>query len=191
MQLDQACATYGLTLFKKWGLPAFFIDCKKMTKTLMESLRELIEPIISTEGMELIDIEYRQESRGWVLRFYIDKEGGLTLSHCSHLSAQIGDLLEIKELIPHRYTLEVSSPGLNRTLKREKDFETYVGEIIQVKTSQPIDQRRNFKGKLLGYREGEIMINSDNQEFLIPISFISKASLQYQFSDPNKKKKAN
>ena len=156
----------------------------------MESLRELVEPIILTEGMDLIDIEYRQESRGWVLRFYIDKEGGLTLSHCSHLSAQIGDLLEVKDLIPHRYTLEISSPGLNRTLKREGDFKTHVGEIIQVKTAQPIDQRRNFKGTLLECRDGEIIISSDNQEFLIPISFISKANLQYQFSDP-KKKKAN
>ena len=180
-----------LNTLKKWGLPAFFIDRKKMTKTLLESLRELVEPIL-IEGMELIDIEYRQESRGWVLRFYIDKEGGLTLSHCSQLSTQSGDLLEVKDLIPHRYTLEVSSPGLNRTLKREKDFKTHVGEIIQVKTSQPIDQRRNFKGKLLEYREGEILISSDNQEFLIPISFISKANLQYQFPDTKKtKKKAN
>ncbi len=161
-----------------------------MTKTLIESLRELSEPIILTEGMELIDIEYRQESRGWVLRFYIDKEDGLTLSHCSHLSAQIGDLLEVKDLIPHRYTLEVSSPGLNRTLKREKDFKTYVGEIIKINTSKPIDQRRSFTGKLLGYREEKVIIGSDNQEFLIPISLISKANVQYQFPDP-KKKKAN
>lgn len=158
-----------------------------MIKTLIETLRELIEPILLTEGMELIDMEYRQESRGWVLRFYIDKEG-LTLNHCTQVSTQIGALLEVKDLIPHRYILEVSSPGLNRPLKREKDFKTYVGELIQVKTSQPIDQRRNFKGKLLGYREGEIMIGSDNQKFLIPISCISKANIQYQFPDPKNKK---
>ena len=192
LQLDRAYAIYGLSLLKKWVPPAFFIDCKKMIKTLIETLRELIEPILLTEGMELIDIDYRQESRGWVLRFYIDKEGGLTLNHCSRVSTQIGYLLEVKDLIPHRYTLEVSSPGLNRPLKREKDFKTYVGEMVQVKTSQPIDQRRNFTGKLLGYKEGEIMIGSDNQEFLIPISCISKANLQYQFPDPkNKKKKAH
>ena len=159
-----------------------------MTKTLTESIRELIEPIVLSEGMELIDIEYRQETRGWVLRFYIDKEGGITLNHCSHLSEQIGDLLEVKDLIPHSYILEVSSPGLDRPLKKEKDFITYVGETIKVKTVQPIDQRRNFQGKLLGYKEGNVMMSLDNQEILIPISLIAKAHIQYQFPNPKKKK---
>ena len=159
-----------------------------MTKTLTESIRELIEPIVLSEGMELIDIEYRQETRGWVLRFYIDKEGGITLNHCSHLSEQIGDLLEVKDLIPHSFILEVSSPGLDRPLKKEKDFITYVGETIKVKTVQPIDQRRNFQGKLLGYKEGNVMMSLDNQEILIPISLIAKAHIKYQFPNPKKKK---
>jgi len=172
----------------KWGPPAFFIDLRKMTKTLIESIRELVEPLILSEGIELVDIEYHQESRGWVLRIYIDSEGGVTLSHCSSLSEQIGDLLEVKDIIPHSYTLEVSSPGLNRTLKIEKDFIAYAGETIKVKTSKPIDQRRNFKGKLLGYREGKVMLSSDNQELFIPIALISKANIQYKFPDPKNKK---
>ena len=172
----------------KWGPPAFFIDLRKMTETLIESIRELVEPLILSEGIELVDIECHQESRGWILRIYVDSKGGLTLSHCSSLSEQIGDLFEVKDIIPHSYTLEVSSPGLNRTLKREKDFIIYVGETIKVKTSKPIDQRRNFKGKLLGYREGKVMLSSDNQELFIPISLISKANIQYKFPDPKNKK---
>ena len=159
-----------------------------MAETIIESIREFVEPLIISEGIELVDIEYRQESRGWVLRIYIDSEGGVTLSHCSSLSEQIGDLLEVKDIIPHSYNLEVSSPGLNRTLKREKDFITYVGETIKVKTSKPIDQRRNFKGKLLGYREGKVLLSSDNQEIFIPISLISKANIHYKFPDPKNKK---
>jgi len=160
-----------------------------MAKILLESIRELIEPIILSEGMELIDIEYLRESRGWILRFYIDKEGGVTLNHCSHLSEQIGDLVEVKDLIPHNFILEVSSPGLNRPLKKEKDFITYVGETIKVKTIKPIDQKKNFQGTLLGYKEGKVMISSDNQEIHIPFSIISKANIQYQFPAPKKKKK--
>jgi len=161
-----------------------------MTKTLIESIRELIEPIILSEGMELIDIEHLRESRGWVLRFYIDKEGGVTLNNCSHLSEQIGDLIEVKDLIPHSFILEISSPGLNRPLKKEKDFITYIGENIKVKTLKPIDQKKNFQGKLLGYKEGKVMIGSDNQKIYIPFSLISKANIQYQFPD-HKKKKTN
>ena len=159
-----------------------------MTKILIESLRELIEPTILSEGMELIDIEYFRESRGWVLRIYIDKEGGLNLNHCSQISEQIGDLIEVKDLIPHSYYLEVSSPGLNRPLKKEKDFITYVGETIKVKTFKPIDQKRNFQGKLLGYKEGKVIMRLDSQEVHIPFSLISKANIQYQFPDPKKKK---
>ena len=159
-----------------------------MTKTLIESIRELIEPIITSEGMELIDIEYHRESRGWVLRFYIDKGGELTLDHCSHLSRQIGDLIEVKDLIPQGYILEVSSPGLNRPLKKEKDFIAYVGKYIKVKTYKPIYQKRNFQGTLLGYKEGKVMIKSDNQEIHIPFPLIAKAHIQYQFPEFEKGK---
>ena len=159
-----------------------------MTIFLIESLRELIEPIILSEEMDLIDIEYLRESRGWILRIYIDKEGGVNLNHCSQISEQIGDLIEIKDLIPHSYFLEVSSPGLNRPLKKEKDFITYVGETIKVKTFKPIDQKRNFQGKLLGYKEGKVIMRLDSQEVHIPFSLISKANIQYQFPDPKKKK---
>ena len=159
-----------------------------MSKALIESIRELIEPIIISEGIELVDIEYRRESRGWVLRFYIDKEGELTLDHCSHLSKQIGDLIEVKDLIPQGYILEVSSPGLNRPLKKEKDFIAYVGNYIKVKTFKPIYQKKNFQGTLLGYKEGKVMMSSDNQEIHIPFPLIAKAHIHYQFPELGKEK---
>ncbi|MBW1853257.1 MAG: ribosome maturation factor RimP [Deltaproteobacteria bacterium] len=159
-----------------------------MAKTLIESIRQLIEPIIVSEGMELVDIEYHRESRGWVLRFYIDKGGKLTLDHCSHLSKQIGDLIEVKDLIPQGYILEVSSPGLNRPLKKEKDFITHAGKSIKVKTFKPIDQKRSFQGTLLGYKEGKVMINTANQEIHIPFPLIAKANIQHQFPELEKGK---
>jgi len=159
-----------------------------MAATLIESIREITEPVIVSEGMELIDIEHRQESRGWVLRFYIDKEGGVTLHNCSQISEQIGSLLEVKDIIPHRYVLEVSSPGLNRPLKKEKDFIAYSGETIKVTTLKPIEQRRNFSGILQGYKDGKVMLSADNQEILIPLPLIAKATIQYKFPDTTTKR---
>ena len=161
-----------------------------MTGTLIEAIREVTEPIISSEGMELIDIEYQKESRGWHLRFYVDTAEGVTISHCSRLSQQIGDILEVKDIIPHGYILEVSSPGLNRILKREKDFIASIGELIKIKTFEPINQVKNFQGILLDYKQGNVILNIDNQDVIIPLSLISKAHIKYQFpTSPGKKSK--
>ena len=159
-----------------------------MTTTLIDALWELIEPIVSSEGMELVNIDYVRESRGWVLRLYVDTAGGVTIDHCARLSRQLGDVLDVKDIVPHPYILEVSSPGLNRILKREKDFITYRGETITVKTSEPVEQRKNFKGKLLDCKEGTITVDTGNQEVAIPLSLITKAQLKYQFPDHKRKK---
>jgi ribosome maturation factor RimP len=159
-----------------------------MSINLIESIRALTEPLIVSEGLELIDIEYLREPQGWILRFYIDKQGEVTLDHCSQISKHIGDLIEVKALIPHSYILEVSSPGLNRPLKKEKDFITYAGETIKIKTFKPINQKRNFQGTLLGYQDGKVMMRSDNEEIHIPLPLIAKANVHYQFPDIKKKK---
>jgi ribosome maturation factor RimP len=160
-----------------------------MVTSLIESIRELTEPVILSQGLELVDIEFFSEPRGWVLRFYIDKEGGVTLEHCRRLSEQLGDVIDIKEIIPHRYILEVSSPGLNRVLKKEKDFLRYRGEIIKVKVAEPIDGRKHFQGTLVGCKEGNIVVDIDAQQYLIPIALISKANISYQFPELQKKGK--
>jgi ribosome maturation factor RimP len=159
-----------------------------MIKNLIEAITELTEPIISSEGLELIDVEYQKEPRGWVLRFYVDTEGGVTINHCSRLSQQIGDVLEIKDIIPHAYVLEVSSPGLNRILKREKDFSGSIGKTIKVKTCQPIEQRKNFQGTLLDCAQEKVTLKIDNQDVVIPLSLISKAHIVYHFPDSSGKK---
>jgi len=159
-----------------------------MTKNLIEAIIELTEPIISSEGLELIDVEYQKESRGWVLRFYVDTAGGVNINHCSRLSQQIGDVLEVKDIIPHGYVLEVSSPGLNRILKREKDFIGSIGETIKVKTYEPIEQRKNFQGILLDCAQEKVTLKIDNQDVVIPLSLISKAHSIYHFPDSSGKK---
>ena len=93
-----------------------------MPQEIVERARTMIDPILSQEEFELVDIEYRRESKGWVLRLYLDKEGGVTLDDCTRLSQEVGRNLDIEDFIQAPYTLEVSSPGLTRSLKTQKDF---------------------------------------------------------------------
>lgn len=141
-------------------------------------MRAMVDPILLSEGMELVDIEYRRESKGWVLRLYLDKEEGVTLDDCTRISQEVGRSLDVEDIIQTPYTLEVSSPGLTRSLKTEKDFMKYRHRLIRVKTIDPIRNRRRFKGKLLGVSENRIEIEVDGGVFQIPLSNVAKANLE-------------
>jgi ribosome maturation factor RimP len=145
---------------------------------LVDRVKGMINPILLNEGMELVDIEYRRESKGWVLRLILDKEGGITLDDCTRVSQEVGRSLDVEDVLPTRYTLEVSSPGLTRPLKTEKDFIRYRHRLIKVKTVDPIKNRRQFKGRLLGVSENGIEIEADGGIFQIPLSNVAKANLE-------------
>jgi len=148
----------------------------------LDRVRVIAEPILSNEGMELVEIEYRRESKGWVLRLYIDNERGVTLDDCTRISQEIGRNLDVEDFISNAYTLEVSSPGLARPLKKEKDFMKYRNHVIRVKTFDPIGKRRQFKGKLLGLSENRIEIEIDRDTFQIPLSNVAKANLEIDWN---------
>lgn len=152
-----------------------------MAGEIVDRVFAIAEPILNNEAMELIDVEHRREARGWVLRLYIDKEGGVTLDDCSRVSQEVGRVLDVEDFILTPYTLEVSSPGLNRVLKREKDFVKYRDRLIRVKTFDPIGNRRQFKGRLLGLAENRIEIEVDGETFQIPLSNVTKANLEMEF----------
>src|SRR4030043_1474870 len=105
-----------------------------MSGEIINRVMKIIDPILLDEGMECVDVDYRREARGWVLRLYIDKEGGVTLDDCTRVSHEVGRSLDVEDVILNPYTLEVSSPGLNRPLKDEKDFIKYCNRLIKVKT---------------------------------------------------------
>jgi ribosome maturation factor RimP len=149
-----------------------------MPKEIVDRVSVIADPILSNEGMELVEIEYRRESKGWVLRLYIDKEGGVTLDDCTRISQEVGRSLDVEDFISTPYTLEVSSPGLARPLKKEKDFMKYRNHMIKVKTIDPIENRRQFKGKLLGITENRIEIAMDGGVFQILLSNVAKANLE-------------
>ncbi len=154
---------------------------EKMSKEIMDRVHAMVNPIFSNEGMELVEVEYRREARGWVLRLYVDKEGGVTLDDCTRVSQEVGRILDVEDFISIPYTLEVSSPGLTRTLKSEKDFIKYRNRLIKVKTLDPIENRRQFKGKLLGINENRIEIAMNQEVLQIPLSNVAKANLEIDF----------
>ena len=157
-----------------------------MEKEIVDRVRSIAKPILSDEGMELVDIEYRRESNGWVLRLYMDKTGGVTLDDCTRISQEVGRSLDVEDFISTPYVLEVSSPGLNRSLKRIEDFMKYRNQIIKVKTFDPIENRRHFKGKLLDVSENRIEIGMEGMVFQIPLSNVSKANLEMDLFDSAK-----
>lgn len=152
-----------------------------MSEEITRQAMEIIRPILLEEGMECVDLEYRREARGWVLRLYIDKEGGITLDDCARMNQKVGRILDVENLIEAPYHLEVSSPGLTRPLKTEGDFIKYQNRLIQVKTVEPIGKQRQFKGKLLRTIDGGIEIETEKTILHIPFRLIAKARLELEF----------
>lgn len=116
-----------------------------------EQIRELAEPVVQAEGMELVLVECLKMKSRWVVRLYLDREGGITLDDCAAVSHQMGDILDVQDIPPGPYTLEVSSPGLDRPLDRDRDFLKYRGTEISVRLNEKLDGSRNFRGKLVDF----------------------------------------
>ena len=119
---------------------------------------ELLEPIIAEHGFELVDVEYVKEAGNWYLRAYIDKPGGITVDDCEIVSRQFSDILDEKDYIDDSYIFEVSSPGLGRPLKKEKDFKRSLGEEVEIRTYRAIDRQKEFIGVLKAYDKDTVTI---------------------------------
>ncbi|HXG31413.1 MAG TPA: ribosome maturation factor RimP [Thermodesulfobacteriota bacterium] len=152
-----------------------------MEEKVIDDVREILDPLIQEEGLELVDIEYRREGRGKVLRIYIDKEGGVTIGDCTKISRELGVLLDIHDVVPGPYTLEVSSPGLNRALKKPRDFERFKGRKVRIKTRSSIEGRVFFIGRLLDFTDNMASVDVDGRTYLIPYEEIERANLELDF----------
>ena len=142
-----------------------------------QSVIELIEPVLMANGLELVDVEFKKEGKSWVLRIYIDKESGLTLADCQKVSGLTGDLIEVEDIIDPEYILEVSSPGLNRSLKKEKDFIKFCGKKIFVQCHAPLNGKKRFTGFLTSFKNKSIHLEVDGQPHTIPLNRVAKANL--------------
>ena len=152
-----------------------------MFDDLKEKVRQLAEPVVAAEGMELIHVECLKMQARWIIGLYLDKEGGVTLDDCAVVSNQLGDIFDINDLVDNQYTLEVSSPGFDRPLSRDQDFVKYRGSSVNIKTSSKIDGVKNFQGHLDDFIEEDgrkvIVVEVSGKKYRIPKAEIIKANL--------------
>lgn len=141
-----------------------------------DQLIELLEAPIRALGYELVDLEVRTGGQG-LLRIYIDQEEGINLDDCESVSRQLSALLDVEDPMRGRYVLEVSSPGLDRPLRTPEHFQRYCDHVVRVKLNQSLDGQRNFKGRLLGVEDRDIVVEVDKQIFRLALSEIASAQL--------------
>jgi ribosome maturation factor RimP len=149
-----------------------------------ERIWQLAEPLLASAGMELVLVECLKMKTRWLVRIYMDREeGGVTVDDCALISHQLGDLLDVHDVPPGSYTLEVSSPGLDRPLHRDKDFLKYRGARINLRLDGKIDGRRHFRGELVDYEDDEngkvLVVRDTGKIFRIPRKMVAKANLEY------------
>jgi len=149
-------------------------------ETTIRKIEEVLNPILRDRALELVDIEFKPAGKRWLIRVYIEKEGGVLLADCEWVNRELGRVLDVEDFIDHPYTLEVSSPGLTRPLKKRKDFERYGGRLCKIITKERINGRNEFKGEILNTNENEVVIKGKIGVFTIPIYAIKKAHLEYE-----------
>lgn len=148
-----------------------------------DTIWKMAEPVVLENGLELIDVEYVKEGAEWYLRLFLDKEGedGVDLDDCELISRKLSDLLETADPITQAYRLEVSSPGIERPLKRTKDFQRFKGEKVQIKTFSDVEGKKQFIGILGETTEDTVVIEVEDVPISIPRKKISKANLMWEF----------
>ena len=142
-------------------------------------IADLITPTIEALGLVLWGIEHGSQGKFSLLRIYIDSENGITIDDCERVSRQVSAILDVEDPITGEYTLEVSSPGMDRPLFTEQQFASYLGEVASVRTRGPIDGRRKFKGKIVEVSDGTVVMEIDGESYQIPHSEIEKAALVF------------
>ena len=146
-----------------------------------EKTEKLLLPILEEFGFELWDVEYVKEGPEYYLRAYIDKDGGITIDDCVDVSRRLSDLLDEDDFIDGEYILEVSSPGLGRTLKKDKEFEKSIGKMVDIKLYKAIDKNKDFTGILKDYSGDSITININEKDETFLKSDVAKVNLSVEF----------
>ena len=144
---------------------------------LRDQLRELLAPVVAGLGYQLWELEFLPRSGGGLLRVYIDSPNGITLDDCERVSHGVSETLDAADPIPSHYTLEVSSPGLDRVLRTREHFERFAGERVRLEMMQPVEGRKRFAGRLLGVGASEITLELENGRISLPIDDIHRARL--------------
>lgn len=149
----------------------------------IEKIEAIVVPILEERLLELVEVEFRPSGKRWLLRIFIDKEGGVTIDDCEYVSRELSRVLDVEDPIEHPYTLEVSSPGLTRALKKLADYVRYKGRTCRVITSEEVEGRHEFVGKIAGTTGESVLLQEKIGMFTIPICAIKKAHLEFDIEE--------
>ncbi|ABS25346.1 ribosome maturation factor RimP [Anaeromyxobacter sp. Fw109-5] len=157
-------------------------------ESIAERTRRVLEPVLARDGYELVEVEWLRQGSRWTLRLFVDKPGGVGIEDCQAVSRLVDPILDVEDFIEPAYDLEVSSPGLDRPLRKPADFDRYAGQRAHVKAYGPVagtapgsPARKNWTGVLVGYRDGAVEIDVDGVVHRVPHDQIAKAHLEYDF----------
>jgi len=148
---------------------------------ITEQIKKLVAPYLAENGVELVEMTYRREQLGMTLRLLVDTPEGIKIAECEGLNNYLGELLDKEEVIGEHYVIEVSSPGLDRPIKTDRDFERALGKDLEVTTYKPVDGRKSHEGRFAGMDKDNIVIESDGVSTVIPKSSIALARLKIKF----------
>lgn len=147
---------------------------------IIEKISGILLPIVEDERLELIEVEFKPAARRWLLRVFIDKKGGVTISDCEYVSRELSRVLDVEDIISHPYTLEVSSPGLTRPLKKWEDFFRFKGRNCRIITREQIQGRNDFRGEIREATFDKVDIKEKIGTVSVPICAIKKAHLEFE-----------
>ena len=158
-----------------------------MRSANIDQISTVVERVVQGMDYELVDVEWKHEHGQWILRVFIDRRAGATdpnvsVDDCANVSHELSAVLDVSEVIAPAYSLEVSSPGLDRPLKKEADFRRFVGQKARIRTRHPVgENRRNFSGRLVAVESGKVRIDVGDQVCEVPVDDVEKANLVYEF----------
>jgi ribosome maturation factor RimP len=147
---------------------------------IIERVTRAVEPILRESAIELVDLEFQPSGKRWLLRIFIDREGGITIGDCEWVSRELDRLFDVEDMIDHPYVLEVSSPGLTRPLKKRADFERYKGRTCRIVVNPAIGGKNEFTGVIAEVGEEVVEVREEKEAYLIPFSAIKKARLEFE-----------
>ena len=150
----------------------------KAKPAIISRLEELIRPLVESQGGDLVELQYGHPKRGrGILRLFVDRPGGITIEELARVNRMVGGLLEVHDVIPGSYTLEVSSPGLTRALKKPEDYQRYAGRLVRITTRAPWEGRQVHSGILRGLEDGQVRLKEGESVLSIPLDEIARARL--------------
>jgi ribosome maturation factor RimP len=150
----------------------------------LSKIEETMEPVLRSHGLDLVDIDWRRDGRRWVLRLFVDRPGGTSIGDCQRVSREAGDVLDVSGLIAESYDLEVSSPGLDRVLRKEREFRWARGKSVRCWLSDPVGGRTELRGRLLDVLSDRLVVQEDSGTVEVPRRLLTKARLDTELPWP-------